>query len=90
MDLPVDYTKLDWRQRKEVREQYVSKQNGMCSHCGKTLSEKADRVKRINTDLFPENFFKYPIHLHHCHKTGMTQGAVHNYCNAYLWQYKGE
>lgn len=22
------------------------------------------------------------------HKTGMTEGAVHNYCNAVMWQYE--
>jgi hypothetical protein len=44
----------------------------------------------INQILFPKSFFKYPVHLHHCHKTGLTLGAVHHYCNAYLWQYLGE
>jgi hypothetical protein len=30
------------------------------------------------------------IHLQHCHKTNMTEGAVHAYCNAVLWQYEGK
>ncbi len=45
--------------------------------------------KKINWKLFPENFLKYPIHLQHNHDTGMTEGAVHNYCNAVMWQYEG-
>jgi hypothetical protein len=46
--------------------------------------------KKINVDLFPPNFFKWPVHLHHDHRTGMTIGAVHCRCNAVLWQYHGE
>jgi hypothetical protein len=44
----------------------------------------------INEKIFPPNFFKYPVHLHHDHNTGMTIGAVHAYCNAVLFQYHGE
>jgi hypothetical protein len=40
--------------------------------------------------LFPKNFLKWPVHLHHSHDTGMTIGAVHSYCNAVLWQYHNE
>ena len=40
--------------------------------------------------LFPESFFKYPVHLHHSHDTGKTIGAVHAYCNAVLWEYYGQ
>jgi hypothetical protein len=52
----------------------------------------ADHIlkKDINLRLFPPNFLKYPIHLHHCHDTGMTIGAVHCHCNAVLWQYLGK
>jgi hypothetical protein len=32
---------------------------------------------------------KSPIHLQHDHDTGLTEGAVHAYCNAVLWQYEG-
>ena len=46
--------------------------------------------KWIDEELVPENFFKYPVHLHHSHYTGMTIGAVHANCNAVLWQYHGE
>lgn len=92
-DLPVDYTSLAPWQRRQVREQYVRKQDGKCSYCGESLSGKAsDEVmsKPIMTRLFPQSFFKYPVHLHHDHKSGMTIGAVHCHCNAVLWQYHGE
>lgn len=88
--LPVDYTKLNWVERKEVREQYIVEQFGKCYYCKESLKEEAPKVitdKPIDWELFPENFLKYPIHLQHNHNTGMTEGAVHNYCNAVLWQY---
>lgn len=91
--LPVDYTSLEWWERRAVREQYVREQSGKCCHCGGALSAPPvgpDANKKINRRLFPKNFFKYPVHLHHCHSTGLTIGAVHNHCNAALWQYHGE
>lgn len=91
-NLPVNYTELPWTERREVREQYVKEQRGKCHYCGGSLYEPAPKQiieKKINWKLFPENFLKYPIHLHHNHDTGMTEGAVHNYCNAVMWQYEG-
>lgn len=91
-DLPVMYDKLSFVNRRIVREMYIKQQGGCCMHCGISLSElPCDSVatKRINWKLFPENFLKHPIHLQHCHKTGLTEGAVHAYCNAVLWQYYG-
>jgi len=93
MKLPVDYTLLNWAERRDVRNQYVRIQNGLCSHCNSKLdAAPAKKVlqMKINGKLFPANFFKYPVHLHHNHETGMTIGAVHNHCNAVLWQYHGE
>jgi hypothetical protein len=93
MKLPADYRSLDWRQRKTVREEYVKIQDGKCSHCGEPLNTSARQdiaKKTVKRSLFPASFFQYPVHLHHCHKTGMTIGAVHNQCNAVLWQYHGE
>ena len=91
--LPVVYNSLNWKQRKVVREKYCRLQNNKCLHCGASLEDvpvgKAARAK-INKSLFPSNFFDYPVHLHHCHKTGLTIGAVHNVCNAYFWQYEGK
>jgi hypothetical protein len=89
MDLPVDYTALTWAQRREVRNMYIAQQNNLCMYCNETLDLPAREDKPINRKLFPSGFFKHPIHLQHCHKTGMTEGAVHNYCNAVLWQYHG-
>jgi len=91
--LPVNYKKLHWTERKTVREQYVNKQENKCMYCGGSLSEKPPdhiRNKTINWDIFPSNFLKYPVHLQHNHKTGMTEGAVHSYCNAVMWQYDGK
>lgn len=90
-NLPVDYTKLEWWQRKEVREQYIKEQNGDCYYCGETLEKDAPEKitnKPINWKLFPEGFLKAPIHLQHDHGTNLTEGAVHNYCNAVMWQYE--
>jgi hypothetical protein len=92
MILPVDYTKLTQPQRREVRLQYIKEQNNLCMYCGETLYEGApERItkKPITWGLFPPGFLDHPIHLQHCHKTNMTEGAVHSYCNAVLWQYEG-
>lgn len=91
-DLPIDYTELEWWERKEVREQYVREQQNMCYYCDERLDQEAPeyiRDKKVDWDLFPKGFLDYPIHLQHCHKTGMTEGAVHNYCNAVMWCEEG-
>lgn len=91
-DLPVDYDELDWKERREVREQYIEEQKGKCFYCNEDLKKDApERItsKPINWDKFPPNFLKYPVHLQHDHYTGMTEGAVHSYCNAVMWQYEG-
>ena len=91
--LPVNYDDLPQAERRLVREQYVLLQNGVCYYCGNPFwcEPRSDvKAKSINRKLFPPNFFKWPIHLHHSHDTGLTIGAVHAYCNAVLWQYEGE
>jgi hypothetical protein len=93
MNLPVMYNLLSWQERRDVRLEYIKRQEGKCSHCLNPLDGPATpqvNRRRINKKLFPKNFFQYPVHLHHSHKTGMTIGAVHCKCNAYMWQYKGE
>lgn len=93
MKLPVDYNSLTPFERRDVRNQYVEEQNGKCWFCkAQLISDPSDAVvnKKINRKLFPKNFFKWPIHLHHNHDTGMTIGAVHAKCNAVLWQYYNE
>lgn len=91
--LPVNYDDLHYTKRRMIREEYIKQQDGKCCHCGESLYENpcASVLNLpVNRRLFPPNFFKWPIHLHHNHETGMTIGAVHNYCNAVLWQYCGE
>lgn len=93
MKLPQNYDKLNQKQRREVREQYVKIQEGRCCHCGQPLDGKPlrdIREMRIRKSLFPPGFFTHPVHLHHDHTTGETIGAVHSLCNAVLWQYHGK
>jgi hypothetical protein len=92
MELPVDYDKLKRHERKPVREEYIRIQNGLCSHCHISLEQEStyERTVIINKSLFPKGFFNSPIHLHHNHSSGMTIGAVHAYCNAYMWEFLGE
>ncbi len=93
MKLPVNYNEIHFTERRVVREEYIKRQEGKCCHCQALLSGKADNdvlSLSVNRRLFPKGFFKWPVHLHHNHDTGMTIGAVHNYCNAVLWQYHGE
>ena len=93
MKLPCDYDALGWQEKRNVRNEYVRLQSGRCSHCNGDLNKHPPSSilsQKVNWKLFPENFRKYPVHLHHSHETGMTIGAVHNYCNAVLWQYHGE
>jgi len=76
-----------------VREQYIKEQNNLCWHCGEDLfSEAPQRIteQKINLQIFPPGFLGNPIHLQHDHGTGLTEGAVHAYCNAVLWQYHGK
>ena len=90
--LPVNYEELNSQERRIVRNQYVREQNNICCYCGGSLAEDAPKIikeKIIDWDLFPPHFLKYPIHLQHNHETGMTEGAVHSYCNAVMWQYEG-
>lgn len=93
MTLPASYNDLTWQERHDVRNEYVRLQKGHCKHCGGPLDGEPSQAvmrKQINWRLFPANFMKHPIHLHHSHDTGLTIGAVHNRCNAVLWQYHGE
>lgn len=91
--LPAFYPAMTWQERKAVREEYVRRQNNLCHYCKASLDGKPlAKVRKLSIikGLFPQGFFKWPVHLHHDHNTGMTIGAVHNYCNAVLWQYHGE
>lgn len=88
-----NYNELTQPERAAVRAQYIERQGGKCSHCGEPIDGMPSvlvRQKRVNSKLFPRGFFRWPVHLHHDHKTGRTLGAVHSYCNAVLWQYHGQ
>ena len=92
LSLPAKYSELTPTQRRKVREKYVENQGGKCYWCHSSLFHPAPDFiteKRIHWDLFPPNFLKYPIHLQHDHDTDLTEGAVHAYCNAVMWQYYG-
>ena len=93
MKLPTDYRNLSPLEIKSVRNEYVRLQGGLCYHCKEPLNgNPSEKVRKMTVTkrFFPANFFKWPVHLHHNHNTGMTIGAVHCYCNAVLWQYYGE
>lgn len=92
MITPKIYKDLEWHERKALREEYIKDQNGDCYYCRGVLSEEPPKSvisKKINWRLFPKEFLKYPVHLQHDHETGLTEGAVHAYCNAVMWQYEG-
>lgn len=93
MELPVNYDSIHSAKKRIVREEYVKLQGGKCWYCGESLDYAPPSKilsKPINHELFPPNFFKWPVHLHHSHDTGMTIGSVHCYCNAVLWQYDNQ
>ncbi len=93
MKLPVAYDKIPINEKWMIRNAYVEQQNGLCYHCKGSLNEQPPAEildKKIKTHLYPNGFFNHPVHLHHNHNTGLTLGAVHNYCNAVLWEYHGE
>lgn len=89
---PTSYSKLTRAERRKVRMEYIKYQDGKCYYCTEPLdSPPPQRVteKPIDWGLFPSGFLDYPIHLQHNHDTDMTEGAVHAYCNAVMWQYEG-
>lgn len=90
ISLPVQYSKANAVTRRAVREQYILLQKGQCYWCNAPLTKKPPAhitSKKINWHLFPQGFLRYPIHLQHNHDTDLTEGAVHAYCNAVMWQY---
>ena len=90
--LPINYTRLTRVQRKEVREQYILQQRHQCYWCHEDLRNPAPDVitaQKINLKLFPPGFLNNPIHLQHNHENGQTEGAVHAYCNAVMWEHHG-
>lgn len=91
--LPVNYEDLPAYERRHVRMQYIEEQNGLCFYCKSPLDKNPPASilsKKIDWNRFPKGFTQHPIHLQHCHTTKMTEGAVHAYCNAVMWQYEGK
>lgn len=92
MELPTEYHKLSIKEKAMARHQYIEEQNNKCWFCNCDIYKdppKSITERKINWYLFPKGFLDHPIHLQHNHDTGMTEGAVHAYCNAVLWQYFG-
>lgn len=90
--VPIKYSRVSPAERRAKREEYVVAQGGLCYYCRERLAVSPNMDKTIDWSLFPGgiDFLKHRVHLHHCHKTDNTLGAVHAYCNAVLWQYHGE
>lgn len=72
ISLPTLYDSLTPSQKTSVRKEYCKLQKGKCWYCGKSLRQ----------NMYP---VKYPVHLHHSHRTGLTLGAVHEFCNITLY-----
>jgi len=92
MELPVNYNNISAKKRKQAKSEYIKKQDNKCFYCKHPLNINPPKYitnKKINWQLFPPGFLNNPIHLQHDHNTGMTEGAVHAYCNAVMWQYEG-
>lgn len=88
---PQRYSQLTHLQRRELREAYIVAQKGKCMYCNERLDKSPPgRIMQLVVDwsLFPVGFLSSPIHLQHCHKTDMTEGAVHAMCNAVMWVYE--
>jgi hypothetical protein len=89
IQLPQAFSRLSQKGKRDVRNEYVRIQEGKCFYCDKDLAVRPPKTKAVDWSLFPENFLKYPVHLQHNHDTDFTEGAVHAYCNAVMWQYEG-
>lgn len=94
LTIPAYYDNLTWYERRLVREEYIILQSGACYYCKETLLHDTSDELKARFPLDPRRwgpeFLKHPVHLHHCHRSGLTLGATHAYCNAILAQYHGE
>lgn len=91
--VPVAYDGLSSDARRQMREAYAKHQGGRCWFCRAPLDDDPTpgvMAAVIDWRAFPPGFLTHPVHLHHDHKSGLTIGAVHARCNAYLWQYHGQ
>ena len=93
MILPINYGRASPAERRAAREEYARRQGGLCYLCKAPLSgppAQAALDLTLDLSIFPPNFLKWPVHLHHSHDSGLTLGAVHAHCNGVLFQYFGE
>lgn len=94
--IPALYSKIGAGKRAQVRARYIELQENRCYHCKGLLSLPPPAFivcMPITWSRFPggsHGFLASPVHLHHDHKTDLTIGAVHAYCNAVLFQYEGK
>lgn len=92
IELPTIYDDLTPLQKANARHKYTKRQKNKCFYCLGSLSldpPKNITDKPINLRKFPPGFLNHPIHLQHDHDTGLTEGAVHAYCNAVMFEYEG-
>jgi hypothetical protein len=85
--LPAMYNQLTREERALVREEYDRLQGGICPFCLRPLaSDPPPVIQRLplSSIMWPPEFFRWPVHLHHDHGTGLTIGAYHARCNAVL------
>lgn len=91
--LPTRYDDLTPEERQRVRDQYAREQGGLCPFCLQPLvADPPPVIQRLPVDAvrWPPAFFKWPQHLHHNHRTGLTIGTYHARCNAVLACYFNE
>lgn len=92
LQLPINYERATPEERRAARVEYVRQQNGKCYFCHELLV-KDPPAKLLELDInwsrFPEHFQVHPVHLQHNHQTGMSEGAVHMFCNAFMFDYLG-
>jgi hypothetical protein len=93
--LPAMYDMLTPEQRRWARGEYARLQGGLCPFCLQPLhADPPPCILRmeLSRKMFGENleFLRWPQHLHHDHRTGLTIGCYHARCNAVLAQYHGE
>jgi hypothetical protein len=89
-ELPCRYSQHTREERALAREEYVRRQRGICPFCLQPLlGDPPPVIQRlpVSSVLWPPEFFRWPIHLHHDHKTDLTIGAYHARCNAVLAAY---
>lgn len=93
IELPARYDDLTVDQRARVRDDYARRQRGICPLCLQPLlADPPPVIRRLKVDKmrWPPEFFKWPQHLHHNHRTGLTIGTYHARCNAVLACYFNE